>query len=266
MSRRKLCILAMALGLVAGAAEATGIALQSHRAVYELVLKRARPGSGIGDVSGRFVMEWLDACDGYVLNQRILTRILDASGEESVHDYRSATWESQDGQRLRFSTRSEVDGELSEEVSGLGELRADGGGVATFVKPEAAKLVLPAGTLFPTEHTLLLLRAAREGKTTIDTTIFDGSGENGLYRAFAVIGDTKVNGAPRVEAELVAGQPVWRFGLAYFQHDDTAGTPEFEVAFRMYGNGISSELELDYQDFSLSGRLARIESIPKPGC
>ena len=266
MSRRVQGVVALVLWTFSWAADAAALALQSHRAVYELTLKRARPGSGIGDVSGRFVMEWLDACDGFVLNQRILTRILDSTGEESVHDYNSATWESLDGQRIRFSTRSEVDGEASEEVSGQGELSGQAGGTATFVKPKPAKLDLPAGTLFPTEHTLLLLRAAKEGKTTIDSVVFDGSGEKGLYRAFSVIAKAKGNGPPRAEAELTVGQAAWRFGLAYFPYGDNVGTPEFEVAFRMYANGISSELELDYQDFSLLGRLARVEPIAKPGC
>ena len=69
---------------------------------------------------------------------------------------------------------------------------------------------------------------------------------------------------------LLAGQRSWPSDLAFFpirqKPDHAPGTPEFEVGFRLFQNGIFTELTLDYGDFSLAGTLSRLEPLPKPDC
>ena len=39
--------------------------------------------------------------------------------------------------------------------------------------------------------------------------------------------------------------------------------PEYEVAFRLYANGITTDFEIDYGNFALSGTLERLEAVPR---
>src|SRR5690554_2791697 len=93
------CTLALSLAPLSQAdAWAAGVAPQPHRAVYDLKLKRTAE-STVVEAGGRLVMEWSADCEGHVLNQRILTRLIDAEGGEVLSDYQVTSWESRDGAR-----------------------------------------------------------------------------------------------------------------------------------------------------------------------
>lgn len=253
------------------AAEAAGLSLQSHRAVYELQLLNARQG-GISNLSGRLVMEWGQECDGYILNQRMVTSVTDARGGQALNDFQVTSWESLDGLVFRFSSRDATNGTVTEEIDGKAELKAAGAaGMVRFRKPREVELALPAGTVFPSEQAILLLRAAQRGERSRNIILFDGSRLDGLYETYNVIG----NEYPPMSASetgpypLLAGQRSWYVHIAYFSHDSDKSeseTPEFQVGYRLFQNGIATEIVLDYGDFSLGGELSQLEALPKPSC
>ncbi|MDP6705070.1 MAG: cell envelope integrity EipB family protein [Alphaproteobacteria bacterium] len=265
-------VLVVSLALC-GIAEAAGFALQSHRAVYDLTLSRSRDGGGISGLSGRLAMEWSENCEGYIVNQRMLTEVTDARGQRVINDFQITSWESLDGLAFRYSAKNEINGKLVEEVKGKAALEKSGGaGGATFTKPEAHELALPRGTVFPTEQVVLLVRAAESGKRSIGILVFDGSRQDGLYDTFSVIGSERPLATEDENGghALLHGQRSWPAQLAFFpvhpKPDQAPGTPEFEVGFRLYQNGIFTELTLDYGDFALAGTLAQLEALPKPDC
>lgn len=262
------CLLAVALA--PQPAFAAGLAGQPHRAVYDLRLKRASDANVV-EVGGRLVMEWATDCEGHVLNQRIVTRLVDSEGEEVLNDYQVTSWESRDGVAFRFNSRNEINGQLVEEVSGAAELERPGGpGVARFTKPEGAVLELPAGVLFPTAHTLAVIRAAKAGKRMIELPLFDGSGPDALFTTFSVIGEpeTETDEAGRFPA--LAGIVSWPVHLGYFpippKPELAAGVPEFETGMRLFENGVTGDIMLDYGGFKLDGALSRYEPLPRPSC
>ena len=51
----------------------TDIKLAPHRAVYEISLGHTSVGGSVAAISGRMALEFVDSCDGYALNQRMLT-------------------------------------------------------------------------------------------------------------------------------------------------------------------------------------------------
>ena len=258
---------------LSGFAEAAGLSLQSHRAVYDLTLSRARDNGGISGLSGRLAYELSGDCEGYIVNQRMLTKVTDAGGRQVINDFRITSWESLDGLEFRYSARNEIDGKVVEEVKGNAALEEPGGvGTAHFSKPKKQILALPKGTVFPTEQVILLVRAAESGRRNADILVFDGSRYDGLYDTFSVIGPEHplLSEAESAAHELLRGQRSWRAQLAFFplmpKPDHAAGTPEFEVGFRLFQNGIFTELTLDYGDFALAGTLTRLEPLPKPDC
>ncbi len=155
--------LALALGASVaadGAARAEIPSLASHRAVYKLAL--ASVANGIAGLSGRMAIEIVDVCDGWTLEQRIGLRIVSPDGPE-LESYTSFTsWEAKDGTQFRFEQETKRNGVTVEELGGRVELEPGKAGVAKFTKPEEIELPLPAGTLFPSRHTALLIERALE--------------------------------------------------------------------------------------------------------
>lgn len=263
-------VLALAPQLQVERALAAGVAPQPHRAVYDLSLKRTVAGDVV-EAGGRLVMEWSADCEGHVLNQRILTRLVDSEGQEVVNDYRVTSWESADGARFRFNSRNEINGELVDEVAGVAELEAPGGaGAANFSMPEPAALALPRGVTFPTEHTFAVIRAARAGRRMVEIPLFDGSGKDGLFTTFAVMGEPLANPPEAERYAILRGLKAWPVQLAFFRMprpgEKTDGTPEFETGMRLFENGVTGDLVLDYGDFRLGGVLIRLDPLPRPTC
>ena len=67
----------------------------------------------------------------------------------------------------------------------------------SYSLPKAEEKPLPAGTIFPTEHVTDLIAAARAGEQILSRQVFDGSGEDALTKATAVIGAAKTGDRDR---------------------------------------------------------------------
>jgi len=265
---------AVCCGLVAGP---TGVALADqaanilpHRAGYELTLRSVRSGSGVIDVSGLLSYDWTDSCDGWIVEQRYVLQVIRGDGPVVEISASYANWESKDGLRYRFNVKrgrgSEEDGETS-EVQGEATLDGKGkSGVAQFEKPEKQEIKLPAGTLFPTEHTLLLIQKAKAGEKFDRHAVFDGAEVEGpsMMTAFLLPRrDTSPAGKPSV---LTAAQPVWPVTIAVFSEGEKAETPNFEMTIYLQENGVVPEMIMDYGDFSVLGRMKIFEKLPKAEC
>jgi hypothetical protein len=244
-----------------------GVSLAGHRAVYELAMLRSDPSLSI-DVRGRLALEFKDVCDGFTLTQRLQTETTGPDGGAHESDYSITTWESKDGLRLRFNIRHVEEGEPPEEFTGTARIASPGDkGVATFKKPPDLKVDLPAGMVFPSEHLAILIRAARGGDRFVAVKVFDGSGEDGMYEVGNSIGRLLDTGTLKDrKLEPLAGLKAWPVRLAYFQLGKSAERPQYETGFRLFENGISDELVLDYGDYALKGTMTALDLFPKPAC
>lgn len=259
---------ALSLPLALAALDAQARALLSHRAVYSLSTGTLNSGSDVAEVSGRLMVEAREECDGFILNQRIVTRTTSTQGRQTLSDLRVALWESRNGQHMRFSLSNHIDGRLVDEDNGSASLQADGsGGTATFRADEERVIELPAGTVFPTTHNLAILRTARRGDNLLSSTVFDGSAEDGPYETFTVIGRSRQS-----SKEAMRGQPLlrgiisWPIRTAYFLMDQLEAVPDFEIGYNLFDNGVAGDLQLDYGDFVIAGRLHSLEELPQPAC
>ncbi|MCW0183462.1 MAG: cell envelope integrity EipB family protein [Zavarzinia sp.] len=243
--------------------------LAGHRAIYDLKLAASNNGSGIAAAEGRMVIEFSDTCDGYALNQRLQMRLSDGEGAATATDFRVANWEATDGRRFRFATRHIVNGEEDQNFEGSAELKADGSGIVDYVKPEAKEETLPPGTIFPTMHTVQLIEAARAHKPLLTRTMFDGTNEDlgsNVVGVIGRVGDVAPPGLKGKGLDLLKGLPSWPVRLAFFGTGNNEELPEYEVGFRLYANGISGDIVLDYGDFSIDAVLSDIEALPRPAC
>lgn len=248
--------------------------LAPHRAVYEMTLDDARSASGITGIDGRMVFEFTgSACDGYSLNMRMVTQMTDSQGQTNLTDLRSSTWEQGDGQKFRFQSAQYLNDKLGDVTMGRAVRETPNEAVKVKLsQPAQVELKLSGAVLFPTQHSLALIDAARAGAGLFQARIYDGS-EKGrkVYDTTAFIG-TKVppGGDAKLEAaakEKGLGEIAsWPISIGYFDPKEGDLTPSYQIDFRLYENGVSRELLIDYGDFSIHGTLTALEYLKAPEC
>ncbi len=258
------------VGAVAGFAPAVPAAeIAPHRASYTLALGSARSNAGILAIEGAMFIEWAEVCDGWTISQRMRFKMIDSDGENIDNDISFSSWEARDGLSYRFTLRSSRDGEVSETLRGRAQLDGPAkGGKASFTEPEGLEIDLPPGTLFPTDHTLVLIRGAEAGDTLIPRRVFDGATQDGALEVNAILGARPAppgeNGA-RI-SPLVGNRPAWRVRMAFFKPDTQGGAPEYETSLTLQDNGVGRDYTFEYPEFAIKSRLDLLEALPKPQC
>ena len=237
-------------------------ALQAHRAVYDLTLKKASDRSGITGISGRMVYEFNgSACEGYTVKFRFVTQIVTAEGTK-LTDQQTTTFEDAEGKTFSFVTKSFVDQNLDKEVKGIATKDAKGLKV-DIDKPEKNSLEL-AATQFPTQHLVELIGKAEKGENFYQTNLFDGSEDANKVMTTTVVVGKKAE-ADKADPEApalakLATDKYWPVDIAYF--DDSAQNgeevPEYRISFKLHENGITRDLTMDYGDFSMTGKLVNL--------
>jgi hypothetical protein len=265
-------LLVLAALLCLGAAPAAvAVDIAPHRALYSLSLGQTKSSSGVLGATGAMVYEWGETCEGWTVQQRFRLRLEYAEQDNMDVSSTLVTWESKDGLRYRFNERRLRNGDLDEEIKGEAKLDGPGkGGAAEFTKPEAATLTLPAGTLFPTAHTLLLIQRAQAGDQLISRKVFDGATVENAGQITAVIGPMLKPG-PTSPDEKLPKSPLldrrsWRMRLAFFPADSKQEQPDYELGMRLLDNGVSQDMTLDYGDYVIRAKLDDIEALPRPSC
>lgn len=266
---------AFAVGIVASYPALAGVALAPHRAIYELKLRETRgSAAGVEQVRGRIVYQFTgDPCGGYALNFRQVTEIGNGEGQTNVSDLRSETWEDGSGKSFRFSAKNYLNDQLDRDTDGKAE-RAPDAVKVTLSKPAQASNSYDGGTLFPTEHLVKIIETARRKDALLEARVYDGS-EAGdkTFDTLAVIG--KPSDAPPADIEGPAKRPeldrqtFWPIAISYFERGKKADgeqTPDYQMSFDLYDNGVSRALKIDYGEFVLDGELKELEFLKPTPC
>lgn len=246
--------------LIAGLSPAlAGSPLAPHRAVYDIDLDAASDRSGITGVQGRMVYEFNGSpCEGYTVSFRFVTQI-DTDGSSRITDQQTTTYEDAAGKSFSFATKSFVDRRLDREIRGTANI--DSGKTSVdLVKPDETNIELEK-TQFPTQHLVDLLERANRGETFYETTIFDGSdGADQVMTTTVIVGkqgETKT-GDPEIPAiNDLKDENFWPVSIAYFEPTSDGGEelPVYRIAFKLYPNGITRSIFMDYGEFSMKGKL-----------
>ena len=247
-----------------------------HRAVYDIGLAKSASGAGVTSLTGRMVYELSgSACEGYTQNMRFVTRMGNQDGGETINDLRNSSWEEAAGKRLRFSTTQYANEAVVE--SSQGDVKRDQPKAAAgvdLVKPEKSRFDLPANTLFPMQHALALIAAAKRGDKLLAANVYDGS-EKGtkIYLTNAVIGKAGSGAAGKKlvsvkGAAKLASEQSWPMSISYFDSgkDNQDVPPAYELSYQFYENGVTTDLAIDYGEFAISGELKELTFLPESSC
>ena len=237
-----------------------------HRALYTMSLDSADTTSGVDGASGSLYYEWGDSCDGWTIQQRYKLWIHYRQDQPVELTSNYVTWESKDGTHFRFNDRETRNGVVDQDIRGEASLDGQGGsGTASFEKPKHLQFALPPGTLFPTAHTLALIRAGLAGQRYLAAQVFDGSVIDGASAVSAVIGHTQPPQSGDVKSALLQHQN-WQIWLAFFSEATKEIPPDYALGMRMLENGVSDDMAIDYGNYTIKATMQSIEALPKPAC
>jgi hypothetical protein len=262
---------AVGLGLAAGqAAAAAGAAFLPHQALYELSLVKSRGSASIDSARGRILYSFSgNACEGYTSEFRQVSELNSGEGKTTLSDLRSSSWEDGAGKSYRFKIDTRMNDADASPVDGVAERNGDSITVK-LKQPEAKTFTLDGATVFPTEQIQRIIAAAREGKSLLELTVYDGS-DNGekVYNTLTVIGQpipgdrTIAAPDPATSNDQMKSLTRWPVTVSYYDRDarakDGEQTPVYAMSFELFENGVSRALVLDYNDFVISGALGKFD-------
>jgi hypothetical protein len=251
------------------AASADAIKLDPHRAIYEISLAHSDPGGAVA-ASGRTVIEFRDQCIGWSTTQRFVSDMTNSQGDPTRTDFIATSFESKDERAMRFTLKNSIDGKTRQRFAGNATLAASGRGTVELSMPKGKNFPLPVGVMLPTQQTLEILRAAASGQSGMREVVFQGGDKSNLYEAIATIG------RPATDAEMsedrdadkddiLRGKSARSVLISYFPFESKTSSPDYEVAYRLYSDGVVSKMSLIYAKFTLRATLTRLDKL-EPEC
>lgn len=268
MVRSSLAALMMASvsasAFAAAPANSPASGLIAHRAIYDLELKDASERSGISGMSGRMVYEFDgNYCTGFTTNFRFVTQI-DTGDAVRVSDQQTKTFEDIKDRKFTFDTKSFTGDQLDKEVNGAAEDQT--AGVKVDLKQPASKQLQLEASRFPTEHMLDVIQNAKAGKRLFEARVFDGSDDGDKTLVTTTVVGKQVtpstDEADAGNAGAFSKAAFWPVTISYFnENTKTDAVPVYRMSFKLYENGITRDLTMDYGDFVLSGKLAKLELL-----
>lgn len=248
------------------------VVLASHKAVHDLVLDRADADSDIQSMRGRMFYDLSGSvCLGYNLSTRINTETISKSGGKTASDVRSESWEDYNGGQFKFAFSRYDSNNQTESIKGSAR-RTEGAVLAELDAPKKDTGSFSHDVLFPTQASVAIMKAALAGQSRLEATVYDGSDGLIVYDTTTVIGPSLQKGANAKlkfvkNAEKLFGLSSWPVAVSYYNHGQNGiGRPVFAVSFRLYDDGVSDELKLDYGAFVLKGDLSKIEFLDPKRC
>jgi hypothetical protein len=275
---RTLAVVAMATGVAAGNADAAASgAFLPHQALYELSLMKSRGSNSINSARGRILYNFSgSACEGYTSEFRQVSEMDSGEGKVTLSDLRSTSWEDGDGKSFRFKIDSRMNEADSSPVDGVAERTGDHITVK-LKQPQTKTFTLDGATVFPTEQIQRIIAAAKDGKSVLELSVYDGS-DNGekVYNTLSVIGQpipgdrTIAAPDPSTESGAMKSMTRWPVTVSYYDRDartnDGEQTPVYAMSFELFENGVSRALVLDYNDFVISGALGKFDVKDSKPC
>lgn len=247
--------------------------LRSHQAVYDVSLESAEDRSGIAGATGRIVYKVEgNACDGISINYRFVTQ-LKTRREAFVTDQQTASHESADGREFSFNTKSFVNEQADQALSGFA-IR-DGGGLKVKLAGKEARELELEDAIFSSTQLVRILEAANSGERFATFDIFDGIGDaDEIIKTSTIIGDAKeIDGVLKGEnadaLESFKGRKAWPVTISYFKKNvgNSAETlPFYEASYMLYDDGTIRDLLMRFENYALKADLSDIEFVDTVAC
>ena len=264
-------------GLVQGSAVAAASGpFLAHQALYDLSLVKSRGSNSVSDARGRILYNFSgNSCEGYTSEFRQVSELDSGEGKVTLSDLRSTSWEDASGKSYRFKIDTRMNDSESSPVDGIAERVGDHITVK-LTQPVKKTFNIDGKIVFPTEQIQRIIAAARDGKSLLELSVYDGSDDGQkVYNTLTVIGqpipaDRATSADPSTADEHMKSLKRWPVTVSYFdreaQRKEGEQTPVYAMAFELYENGVSRQLVLDYNDFVISGAMGKFDVKDSKPC
>lgn len=243
--------------------------LVPHKALYDINLVATRSGSQVLNISGQMFYEWKPTCDAWITDHRfnLYYEYSDSPGMRITSDF--STFESFDGETFNFSSRRKRDGDLYQELRGIGTVNNEEQ-EASFNMPEGLKYDLKPKTLFPMAHTIETIKHVREGSKFFAAHVFDGSDEEGPIEINTFIGKpvnamAEIQPSANLDMSLI-NTSARKIRMAVFPETNPESVADYEMSMIFHENGIISDMLIEYDDFSVKQDLVALEKLNIDAC
>jgi envelope integrity protein B len=249
---------------------AAGVPFLAHQALYDLNLVKSRGSTSMDSARGRILYKFSGStCEGYTSDFRQVSEMEGGEGKTTLSDLQSTSWEDAEGKSYRFKIATRMDDTDQSKVDGIAERTGDKITVK-LKQPVAKTFTLDGNTVFPTEQIQRIIAAAKEGKSLLELTVYDGS-DNGekVYNTLSVIGKPITGDPPgstpdpSTTNDQMKKLTRWPVTVSYYDHAAKANsgeqTPVYAMSFELFEDGVSRALVLDYNDFVISGTMGKFD-------
>ncbi|NJM31190.1 MAG: DUF1849 family protein, partial [Rhizobiales bacterium] len=201
-------------------------------------------------------------------------RFVETESGGRLVDTQSSAWESGDGVDLRYTQQEYINSKLEGEKRLKVSRAAPGGeGQGLIEKPAEKEFKIGSDALFPMQHQVRLMDLAQGGESRDSSIVYDGSDGEKAYQVITFIGKRidpgqNADDTGNAEAKPLGQIPSWPMNISYYDNNVPGGsdTPNYQVSFDMYGNGVVTGLKLDYGSFALEGKLSKLEMLKSEPC
>lgn len=245
-------------------------ALAAHKALYNIEMTSKRSSSQVLNIHGQMYFSLQPSCEAWSTNHRfnLYYEYADSPPMQISSDF--TTYEPLDGKSFDFNSRRKRDGEMYQELRGTAMRDEAGLAHVTYTTPEGLTFDMPKGGLFPMAHTAAMMDSIRAGNKVFNAVVFDGSDEEGPIEINTIVNKpmsipAALTTTPAIDSTLVSS-PAHKVRMAFFPINDDNPAADYEMDVVLHDNGVISDMNVDYGEFSVSQKLVALEKVNTPTC
>ena len=241
-----------------------GSQLLSHKATYSLDVQNIKDNSFLEGGQGQTFFEIVENCNGWNIREDYVL-IYELPNEKMANSFSSySTFENYLGTKHSFelNEKSQFSGEKS--YQGFVEKnKKDISG--SIINNSIKKLTFNKDILFPIEHLLGLIKAAKSGDKIFTKKVFFGNEDEEFIKIVsALIGQIRITTS--VNIEYLQGKKIWPIKVAFYKEKSKQENPEYEIYLEIDKSGVVHSYKVDYGNFEIKAILKKFEVLPKTKC
>ncbi|PPR40373.1 MAG: hypothetical protein CFH30_00855 [Alphaproteobacteria bacterium MarineAlpha8_Bin1] len=239
--------------------------LPSYQSVYDITLGKSKINPQLGktyvtNASGELFVDWLNNCNSWISNQRMVTRFINSSGVGTLSEINYSLVESISGNSLKFSLEVKENAELVERT--FGEAKKDANEVKiSFELPQKDPIALPNDVIFPHQFLVDVLKNMINGEQMLVKKVYEGTIPDKFFNISVFFTSETFEEENKALPQFV-DKKFFKIRLAYYQ--DKTPTPMLEITQHVNKEGIASYYKFDYPEYSLEMNLKKLNFVEIP--
>ena len=243
---------------------ATSSQLLSHKAIYTLNIENIKDNSFLEGGQGQTFFEISENCNGWNTKEDYVI-VYELSDKKMANSFSSySTFENYLGTKHSFELNEKS--QFSGDKSYQGYVEKNKKSISgSIINNSIEKITFKKDILFPIEHLLKLIKAAKSGEKIFTKKVFFGNEDEEYIKIVsAFIG--QIRDSKSDDIEYLKGKKIWPIKVAFYREKTQQENPEYEIYLEIDNLGVVHSYKVDYGNFEIKASLKKFEIIPKKKC